>query len=65
MEKNRVSKVRDLAGDKVFDEDNLFSDKQEAKAKQKRMNKLLSPGEKSYYGLAYKVATVGNEFLLR
>lgn len=32
-----------------------FADKADAAAKAKRLNKLLSPGEKAYYGLRYKV----------
>ena len=35
-----------------------FDDEQDAKDKAKRMNKLLSPGEKKYYGISYKVRQV-------
>jgi hypothetical protein len=34
---------------------NTFSTKADAAVKAKRLNKLLSPGEKEYYGLRYKV----------
>jgi hypothetical protein len=40
------------------DTDNTFTDKDEARAKAKRLNKLLSKGEKEYYKLKYKVFAV-------
>jgi hypothetical protein len=40
----------------------VFSDKEEAKAKAKRMNKLLSPGEKKYYKMRYIVREVRMEY---
>lgn len=54
----RVSRLNQLAGMKIMDSD-LFSINQ-AKEKANRMNKLLSPGEKKYYGLKYVVAEVEN-----
>jgi hypothetical protein len=35
-----------------------FADKADAKAKAKRMNALLSAGEKKYYNIRYKVIEV-------
>lgn len=38
--------------------DNTYTERDEAKAKAKRLNKLLSIGEKKHYKLKYKVFTV-------
>ena len=54
----RISKLQHLTGEKVMDEKLFSLDK--AKEKAIRMNKLLSPGEKKYYGLKYVVAEVEN-----
>jgi hypothetical protein len=37
-----------------------FDDKTEAQQYARRMNKLLSPGEKSYYRLKYKIVTLNS-----
>lgn len=55
-----ISSVGQLKGQSVVDSDNLFDDKAEAKSKAKSLNKNLSPGEKKYYRMSYKVATVVN-----
>jgi len=54
-EKN-IRNVRDLTGIKVPDGENIFEEYADAQAKMKRMNKLLTPGEKKYYKLRYIVA---------
>lgn len=36
-----------------IDADYLYDDKKDAKDKAKSLNKLLSPGEKKYYGMKY------------
>ena len=35
-----------------------FTDKEEAKATAKRYRKMLTPGERSYYGMSYVVKPV-------
>jgi hypothetical protein len=52
---------RSLKGLPIEDEDPLFDDKNDAKEKAKRMNKMLSKGEKSFYGIKYIVAEVINK----
>lgn len=54
----RISKIQQLTNKDIMDEELFSLDK--AKEKAKRMNKLLSPGEKKYYGLKYVVAEVDN-----
>jgi len=45
--------------DKIIDKDEtIFDTKDDAKTKTKHLNKLLSPGEKRYYGLKYVVAEI-------
>ena len=39
-------------------ESDIFTDKKDASAKAKRMNKALSPGEKKYYKISYKVRPI-------
>ena len=54
----RISSLKHLTNEKVMDKELFSLDKAQEKAK--RMNKLLSPGEKKYYGLKYVVAEVDN-----
>lgn len=56
--KPSIKSPSDLKGQKVQDLNSLFDDKAEAQKKAKRMNKLLSPGEKKYYSLKYIIAQV-------
>jgi len=55
-----IRKVSDLKGTEVKDKDRIFDSIDKAKEKAKQMNKLLSPGEKTYYGLKYVVAKIEN-----
>ena len=54
----RISKIQQLTNKDIMDKELFSLDKAQEKAK--RMNKLLSPGEKKYYGLKYVVAEVEN-----
>lgn len=53
-----IRSVRDLKGEKVDPKEKTYTDKQTAKDTVKRMNKLLSPGEKKYYGIRYITAEI-------
>lgn len=53
-----ITSLRQIKGEKVKNPDGLYDTKEKAKDVAKRMNKGLSPGEKKYYGIKYKVATV-------
>ncbi len=58
----RPKSVKQLKG-LPFNETNtsmLFLDYTEALVKAKRMNKLLSPGEKKYYGLKWVIAEIAD-----
>ena len=54
----KISSARDLKGQPVKGNTSVKSTKEEAKEEAKRRNKMLSPGEKSYYGLRYIVVQV-------
>lgn len=56
---NRPSNARGFKGYPVPANQDLF-DKESAKAKAKSMNKYLTPGEKSHYGLKYVIVPVEN-----
>ena len=53
-----VHSVRDLKGKPCSSP--LIEDPEKAKEALKRRNKGLSPGEKKYYGIKYKLAKVEN-----
>ena len=53
-----IRSVRDLKGETVDPKEKTYTDKQTAKDTVKRMNKLLSPGEKKYYGIRYITAEI-------
>lgn len=55
-----IRSLRDVKGNPVDKKEQLFS-KADAKAKAKRLNKSLSPGEKKYYGIKYVTAEVQNK----
>ena len=52
-----IRTLSQLKGEDVMDP-KVYVDIDQAKAAKKRMNKILSPGEKKYYGLKYVVARV-------
>lgn len=54
----RIRSIKQLKGESVIDTDSLYDSLNDAKAKAKRMNKILSPGDKKYYGLKYTIAKV-------
>lgn len=56
-EKN-IHSARDLKGMPVKGNTSVKSTREEAKEEAKRRNKMLSPGEKKYYGLKYIVVQV-------
>lgn len=56
-----IRSLRELKGKDIIDPDYEFSDRQTASDKAKRLNKILSPGEKKYYGIKYKVASLINK----
>ena len=56
-EKN-IRSLRDLKGQKVVDTKRVYDSYEEAVKSKKSYNKMLSPGEKQYYGLLYIVAGV-------
>jgi hypothetical protein len=50
---------RDLKGVKVpYTDKELYTDKSLAQEAAKRLNKVVSPGEKKYYGIKYVVAEI-------
>lgn len=51
-----IRSLKDLKGKKVIEADGVYNSKEEAQEKVKRMNKLLSPGEKKFYRMKYTVA---------
>jgi hypothetical protein len=55
-----ISNIKSLKDEEVMDLDRLFDSKEKAKEKVDRMNKILSPGEKKYYGMEYVIAEVIN-----
>jgi hypothetical protein len=56
-EKN-IRSARDLKGMEVKDTASVEKSKADAKETAKRRNKMLSPGEKKYYGLRYIVVQI-------
>ena len=57
---DRPRTLASLDGVEVRAKDTLFDSIESAKAKAVRMNKLLTPGEKSYYKMKYVVVEVEN-----
>jgi hypothetical protein len=53
-----IRSIRDLIGKSIIDNKKIFNNIDDAKEKAKRMNKILSPGEKKYYRMKYKVVKV-------
>jgi hypothetical protein len=56
---SRARTKAELKG-RTFNQDYKLYTLEDAKTTKIRMNKILSPGEKSYYGLKYVVAEVVN-----
>ncbi len=58
ISENRPYSVVEIIGFEADPSVELRTDKEEARAKARRLNKLLSPGERAHYGLKYKVVNV-------
>ena len=56
----RINNVSQLKGEKVIDTGVTYDNIADAKARAKSLNKLITPGEKNYYGLKYVVAAAIN-----
>jgi hypothetical protein len=53
-----IRSLRDLKGTPLGKFNEIYDSKDDAKVSARKSNKLLSPGEKEYYGISYKVAEV-------
>lgn len=58
MEKYQVILTGRQIGQGQIQTGEIFNTREEAMAKRKRMNAILSNGEKSYYGMRYKIVKV-------
>lgn len=60
IEDKNVTSIGQLRGVAIKNDTKLFDDRKEAQNVAKRRNRILSPGDKKYYGLKYVVAEVIN-----